>query len=230
LSGAVVQERNLEVIADNLANVATPGFKGTRLSFQELVAAQPGVEGQKSPHVQVEIMAAETDLTQGPIKNTQNPLDVALRGPGYFMLDGQDGSRLTRQGSFLFAQDGTLRSQTGEAVMGMSGPIRARFDLPLTIDNSGSVYSGGQFVDQLRRVFVDSKSLSRSGSSQFRVTDGAQVQEVLTPVETGALEQSNVNAVTAMTQMINTQRHWEMYHRAIESVRNMEQKSSEQLG
>lgn len=231
MSGAVAQERNLETIADNLANVNTAGFKGSRLSFRSLLAEQPGMEGQESPHIQVEISHNQNDFTQGSVIKTGNKLDVALKGAGFFSVLTSDGERLTRQGSFLHAGDGYLRTQSGDAVLGEAGPIQAPPDRPMVINHDGSVFCDNVYLGILKRSHAsDPNSITREGNATWRADDLGALTPVLTPLETGALEKSNVNPVTAMTQLINTQRSYEMYTRAIETVRGLEQKTSQQLG
>jgi flagellar basal-body rod protein FlgF len=231
LSGAVAQERNLETISDNLANVNTAGFKGSRLTFRELLAAQDGVESSQTPHIQVEISHNQNDFTQGHVLKTGNTLDVALRGPGFFSVLTDDGERLTRQGSFVHASDGYLKSQSGHLVLGEGGPIQAPSDRPVLIHSDGSVYCDEVYIDTLKRSHAqDPNSVAREGNSLWRADSMDSLTPVLTPLETGALEKSNVNPVIAMTQLINVQRSYEMYHRAIENVRNIEQKTSQELG
>lgn len=231
LSGAVSEERNLEVISDNLANATTPGFKGERLTFKSLLAAQQGVDPKASPRVQVEVASSQNDWTQGNMKRTGNPLDLALRGPGFFAVQTERGMRMTRAGNFVHSPDGALRTPAGHEVLGENGPIAARPDYPMVIDRTGAVFSGGLYVDNLLRVHAPQQSdLVREGSSLWRVDDESQLDLVGTTLEVGSLEMSNVNPVNALTQMISTQRHYEMYHRAIENSRNLQQKTAQELG
>lgn len=231
LSGAVAEERNLEILSDNMANARTPGFKAERLTFSSLLAAQEGVDGANTSRVQVQVAGSQNDWTQGNMKATGRPLDVALRGPGFFSVQTDQGERLTRQGNFIHSADGALRTQVGHQVMGESGPINARPDLALTIDKNGAVFSGGSFVDTLKRVEAPVLSeLTREGNSLWRPENAANLRDVGTLIEVGSLEMSNVNPVNALTQMISTQRHYEMYHRAIENGRNIQQKAAQELG
>jgi flagellar basal-body rod protein FlgF len=231
LSGAVAQERNLETIADNLANVNTAGYKSSRLSFRSLLAAQEGVEAEGTPHIQVEISHSQNDFTQGTVIKTGNPLDVALRGPGFFSVLTEDGERLTRQGSFVHAGDGYLRSQSGHAVLGEAGVIVVPQDRPMVINADGSVFCDNVYIDTIKRSHApDPNMVAREGNAMWRADDLNALQPVLTPMEIGALEKSNVNPVVAMTQLINTQRSYEMYTKAIDTVRNIEQKTSQELG
>jgi flagellar basal-body rod protein FlgF len=283
LSGAVAQERALEVVADNLANVSTTGFKGTRLTFREVltdadgrpsisqaevqaqqemararamaaagaqggaaaakaagaepVGANAGADGQAHaasgpPHVQVEVAGAYVDMSTGPLKTTNRPLDFALTGAGFFSVQTPAGERFTRQGSFVLAADGSLVTLQGHPVQGASGnPIRMNPQSEVQADNTGAIFADGAYVDSLRRVNVaTSKDLQREGNALYSVREGARVDEVQTSLQGGALEQSNVNAVSAMTQLIGVQRAHESYHRALETIRGLEQKTSSELG
>lgn len=231
LSGAVAQERNLETIADNLSNANTAGYKASRLSFRDLVTAQDGVDPSLTPHIQVEISHSQNDFTQGHVEKTHNATDLALKGPGFFSVLTENGERLTRQGSFVQAGDGVLRNQGGYAVMGEGGPIAGRADRPLTITTDGQVFCDDVYVDTIKRSHAkDPNAVSREGNSLWRVDNPEEMQQVLTPIEVGALERSNVNPVVAMTQLINTQRSYEMYHRVMENVHAMEQKANQTLG
>lgn len=272
LSGAVAQERALEVVADNLANVSTQGFKATRLTFKEVLTDSDGrpaisaaevqaqmreerIEAQKRgedvqaleraqmnrlkaggeesgpPHVQVEVAGGYLDMSTGPLKTTNNPLDFALTGPGFFSVETPAGERLTRQGSFIVSADGTLSTIQGHAVQGQGGPIKVNPQAEVIADPQGAIFADGVYVDTLKRVNVaTSKDLQRQGDALYSVKPGARVDEVQTPLQPGSIEQSNVNAVSAMTQLIGVQRAYESYHRALETVRGLEQKTSSELG
>lgn len=272
LSGAVAQERALEVVADNLANVSTQGFKGTRLTFKEVLtdadgrpaislaemqaqmrqarieahnrgedvaaleraqaqALKGGGASSGPPHVQVEVAGGYLDMSTGPLKTTNNPLDFALTGPGFFSVETAMGERLTRQGSFVVAADGTLSTLQGHAVQGQAGPIKMNPQAEIIADPTGAIFADGAYVDTIKRVNVaTSKDLQRQGDALYSVRPEGRVDVVDTPLQPGSIEQSNVNAVSAMTQLIGVQRAYESYHRALETVRGLEQKTSSELG
>jgi flagellar basal-body rod protein FlgG len=272
LSGAVAQERALEVVADNLANVSTQGFKATRLTFKEVLTnsdnspaisaaevtaqmRQERIEAQKRgedvhmlelaqneklknpgsssgpSHVQVEVAGGYLDMSTGPLKTTNNPLDFALTGPGFFSVETPMGDRLTRQGSFVVTADGTLSTLQGHAVQGQGGAIKVNPQSEIIADPQGAIFADGVYIDTLKRVNVaTSKDLQRQGDALFSVKPGARVDEVATPLQPGSIEQSNVNAVSAMTQLIGVQRAYESYHRTLETIRGLEQKTSSELG
>lgn len=227
LSGAVAAEQTVEVIANNVANVVTPGYKAQHLSFEELLTQQKG----STQHTQVRVGQGYNDMTEGTIKHTGAPLDVALRGPGFFVVDTAEGARLTRQGNFTHMSDGTLRTSSGHMVMGSGGPISARADLPLTIDRYGRVLSDGLYVDTLQRQGVAKQTdLKREGDSLWGLTDPDAAQELNTQLEVGAIEQSNVSSVHEMSRLVKTEREFEQYLHLLEVNRQLQQKSASQLG
>lgn len=282
LSGAIAQERALEAIADNLANVNTTGFKGTKITFRSILvddAGQPAISqaeldvqnrmllqkkvdrgelpssvllpdatghvaseaylAQKAQatsdsrpaHVQVRVSGSYVDMEQGALKTTNNPLDFALTGPGFFSVQTPHGQRLTRQGAFRFDEQGRLKNYAGHLVEGQNGPIQIDPRYEVRADAQGAIYSNGQYVDTLKRVNVTtSKDLQREGESLFSVSLQGQVENSNTPLQVGALEQSNINPVSTMTQLIGVQRAYESYHRVMETIHNLEQKTSSQLG
>lgn len=227
LSGAVAAEQTVEVIANNVANLVTPGYKAQQLSFEQMLTQQSGA----LQHTQVKVGQGYSDMTEGTIKHTGAPLDVALRGPGFFVVDTSNGPRLTRQGSFTHMSDGTLRTPSGHMVMGSSGPVAARADLPLSIDRYGRVLSDGLYVDTLQRQGVAQQTdIKREGDSLWALVNPEAAQEVMTQLEVGSIEQSNVSSVHEMSRLVKTEREFEQYLRLLEVNRQLQQKSASQLG
>ena len=237
LSGAVAQERALEIVANNLANVSTTGFKGDVIQFKDVLA-------EKAPqhtNVHVEVAEVRQDFSQGVIKQTQNTLDVALLGSGFFVVDGPQGEMLTRQGSMSRRGDGYLQNVDGMLMQGQNGPIRLDPGALVRIDHYGGVFVTPQngtiggpqaetMQDRLRVVDVDEpQKLRRAGHGLWSAADTTTVYTD-TPVEPGALEQSNVNAIKMMTQLITVQRAYESYDKTIQQIHNTEQKAASQLG
>jgi flagellar basal-body rod protein FlgF len=221
-SGAMAQSQALDVLADNLANVQTVGFKASHLSFRDvLVAAQ---NGQTSTHVQVEAGPPQVDFSQGDLRTTGNALDVALLGDGFFVVQTPQGERLTRNGSFHVNAEGVLATQTNLPVMGEGGIIRLN-GANARVDIQGSVWVGDAMVDRLQVATVDKpSSLVRQGDSMFRPTGRSQLIQLDTGVQSGVLESANARAVQLMTDLVWVQRAYEIYNRTIEVSRNVDQK------
>lgn len=227
-SGAVAQEAALEVAAHNLANVATVGFKGHRVSFEDTLAQEP--EQLSGSRVHVRAAKVANDFAQGSLRATDGPLDVALQGPGFFVVDAPQGERLTRNGALSQRPDGTLQNNDGLAVQGHGGAIVAPRQARLRIDAQGVVFANDVPVDRLKVVDVgDLQALRREASGLWNA-EGQTPHQVDTPVHAGALESSNVNAIQAMTSLIGIQRAYESYHRSMETIKNSEQRLTNQLG
>ena len=222
LSGAVAQERAIELVADNLANVSTTGFKGSQLSFKEVLMQKSDTPNST---VQTEALASVIDFSQGALRTTHNPLDLALMGPGFFSVQTPEGERYTRNGSFHLDAKGHLLTNEGYGVLGKDGPIRLPVDGSLEFDEHGVVWLDGSAINRLRTVnFADPQSLERQGGALWR---GREPTVVDAPIRSGALENSNVSAVHTMNQLIIVHRSYEIYHRAMEMMRNTDHKVSE---
>lgn len=198
VSGMSAAEAQQQVLASDLANSATPGYKGddvTGSSFQLTLQSllQPGsgtfAAGDK------------IDLSQGAINKTGAPLDCALDGDGFFVLDGKNGPLYTRAGRFSRDATGELRSPDGLAVQGSDGNPIVAPGASVGIDANGVVTSDGQRVGQLNVVTLDPASLQRAGTATFAGT-GANPAPASTRVVSGALENANVDTSSVMSAMM----------------------------
>jgi flagellar basal-body rod protein FlgG len=201
-----------EMIANNLANATTPGFKAQR-AFRSLLKAAVSLGGQADESGTVE---AYTSFTQGPIEHTHRNLDMAINGEGFFAVDTPYGERYTRSGSFTLTQGGLLATQAGDPVLGAGGPIPiSGHNLSVTPD--GKVVVDGEEVDTLRIVtFADPGLLVREGNMYASVGEsGVEADMTQTEVIHAALERSNVSPVDEMVEMISIHRNFEAGQRAI---------------
>ncbi|RYF09361.1 MAG: flagellar hook basal-body protein [Deltaproteobacteria bacterium] len=238
LSGAVAQQTAMDVISNNLANVSTSGYKGDQVVFKEVLATV----NPDATNVHSEVAELRHDFSQGQLHYTKNPLDAALMGPGFFVVDTPQGEKLSRQGSFRMRGDGMLQTVDGHLVMGQKGAIRLEPGAKVRMDSYGALFqtpqsqgsqvgTGGEtLVDRLRVVDVAKpEGLRREGHGLWDPGDN-ELLPVATAVEPLALEQANVNPIKAMTQLIAVQRAYEQYNRTIEQIRSLEQKATGQLG
>jgi flagellar basal-body rod protein FlgF len=238
LSRQVALQRELDVIANNLANLNTTGFKQDDVVFEEFLMPvardetfQRGADRRMSF---VWDRATATNLGQGGITQTGNALDVAINGRGYFVVQTPEGERFTRNGSFELNAQNQLVTKQGQLVMGEGGPIvfEAR-DVGITIGRDGSVSSSGGIRGRLRIVDGDQpRAMEKEGDNLFRLREGRRAETVaLTDVRQGALESSNVVPVLALSRMIevtrayqslasNLERHDQMRRDAIRSLGN----------
>lgn len=230
LSGAIAQQRALDVVANNVANAATTGFRASRVSFREAVANARGAGGPDDPLRYAVVARVRADATEGALTTTGRPLDAAIQGRGYFAVETPAGPRYTRNGAFVVAADGVLRGLGGAAVLDASErPLRlpeAARDVRIEAD--GSVVADGASVGRLRIVtFASPDALENEGAGLLRPAAGAAPEEARTPVlALGALEGSNVNAVAGLTDLIAATRGFDAFQRVIASFRQIDERTA----
>jgi len=239
-SGAFKQEKNLNVIANNLANLGNAAFKRDGLVFEEKTSSfrallnftetEPSIFNQERPKKgasYVGVASFYSDHSQGPLKKTGNTLDLAIEGDGYFAIQTPAGERYTRNGNFILDAEGFLATQMGNRLLGPKGePIQIDTQGgAITIDSKGfiSVGSGleNQPAGQINLVVIEDKSnLIKEGNALYKITGGATDKEGAKniSVRQGFLELSNVNSVEEMTKMITTLRAFEAYQKVIQAI------------
>jgi len=229
LSGALVQTRRLEVVTQDLANVNTVGYKGNRLVFREIL------EGPQPHNMpiggQVALSEQRTDLSNGNLRSSGNPLDLALVGEGFFSVKTALGVRYTRQGVFSLSASNTVVTPSGEPLLGEKGPIHVT-GKKIDVGTDGSVVVDGSPVDRLKIVRAeDSRRLVREGSNFFRMSD-AEMQPVTekTQVLQGSIEDANVNPVEAMVSLIDVERQFEAYEHAMRMMDGTTEKVVNEAG
>lgn len=217
-SGILTHQRNLNVIADNMTNISTSGYKQDRYTastFDDVMYSRVGNEDSTGPEIgrQSYIRATSqiyTDFTQGTIEPTGLPLDFAIEGEGFFAVQGVDGDRFyTRMGNFSLDDDGYLCLPGYGRILNPQGqPIWLGTDKILG-DAQGNIYVddgvyGGDLLGQVGVfAFADNAALDRNENGFF-VGDGAQL--VQSRIHHGCLERSNTDLVKQMTEMITFQR------------------------
>jgi flagellar basal-body rod protein FlgF len=225
LSGGISNLEILDVLSNNLANADAIGFKEDRPLFAEVLRQRlPGVVDDST---QVAVRGMATDLRQGALVRTGNPLDLALVGDGFFAVETAQGVRYTRRGDFRLGDRGRLQTAGGAAVLGQGGPIHVPPGA-LAIDEQGNLSVDGRLVDRLRIVDFPASALGKEGEGLFvaRERERASAAQVLS----GHLERSNVSAVGAMTQMIAASRSFEIAMQAVQHHRQMDSRLIADLG
>jgi len=241
VGSALLHQRHLEIATNNLANMNTVGYKAERPLFRlDANFLPPG----EFPHLGKDAIQrslwsrTHIDFTQGNIKQTGNPLDVALNGPGFFVLQTPDGPRYTRAGQFKLNGAGDLISPEGWPVLARGGnPIRlagaALAGAKILIGGAGEVQVGGQAVGQLDVVdFPAPYRLEKRGGATFALTDpDARSTPVAAPrIVQGALEHSNVGSVAEMVGLIETARLYEAYQKILQSFDDARGRAVNDLG
>ena len=215
-SGMLSQGRRLDVVANNMTNVATAGYKAeqyTDRTFDEVMAVRIGNKikrpYQELPTYQAHILAPDhlyTDFTQGAPEETNLPLDFCIQGEGFFAIQMEDGVAYTRAGSFTLDNEGYLcLSELGRVLDREGNPIQLPTD-KLDPDLQGNLYTkGGQYLGTLGVfTFEDNQELERNPYGLF-IGQGAQVNENVV-IRNKYVERSNVNLVKEMVSMMATQR------------------------
>ncbi len=250
LSGAVAQERVLELIANNLANMNTSGFKGDRVSFTllepepeknyqtPLPPANYKVDLEQLQYrrgdeiAYVGVADVTRDNTQGPAVQTQNPTDLMIEGDGMFAVHTPEGVRYTRNGSMSLNRDGVMMTKEGFPVMGEKGDIVVR-STGFQVNDRGEVWQDGQMVDRIQLFKVDDDSaLERAGNNLFHYGGSPEGLKVVQNgnMRQGYIEGSNVNAIKNLTDMIMAHRSYEAYQKTVNNFDQMMQKSSNTIG
>jgi len=219
LSKQVALERQLDVIANNIANVNTSGFKAEKSIFEEYLrtnAYEDNFVGADRRVSFVQDRATWHDLAQGPTQLTNNPLDLVVDGDAYFVVQAQGGERYTRNGSFQINNTGQLVTTDGNVVQGTAGPITLQpGDSDLTVSGDGTVTvreAGNPQANSVRgkiRVvsFDRPQQLVKSGSNLFSAPAGVNATQTTTSrIIQGAVEKSNVSSVGEMTKMLEVMR------------------------
>jgi len=215
LSRQVALSRELDVIANNVANINTTGFKADGSLFEEYLSSSARAAQSGGRVSYVRDRGIWHDMSQGPMERTGNPLDVAIQGKGFFAVQTPRGEHYTRNGALQINATGQLVTNEGDAVLGDGGPIVFQpNDRNITIGADGtiSVQEGTNKTSSVRgklRVvdFANRQSLQKDGSSTFSAVNGATPQPVAdASIVQGSVEKSNVRGVIEMSRMIELTR------------------------
>jgi flagellar basal-body rod protein FlgG len=244
-TGLDAQNTRMAVIANNLANVSTTGFKAGRVSFQDLMyqdVQQVGAQSTQNTQYPtglslgtgVRLAATEKDYAQGSVLQTNGSLDMAINGLGFFQITMPDGTlAYTRDGSFSLDSQGNVVNASGYPISpaiaipagAQSISIGADGTVSVTLPGSAKPTSVGQI--QLA-TFINDEGLQPTGNNLLVESAASGAPQVGTPgtsgigtLQQGALETSNVNSVTELVDMIETQRAYEMNSKAINTVDQM---------
>lgn len=210
-AGMLPQQRRLDISANNLANINTVGYKKEVLFFRKLIDAMGDSEDSQV------FTTTSIDFSPGELKQTGNPLNIAIAGEGFFVIQTEAGEVFTRNGNFTLDEQGRLVTQDGYPVMTDSGELQlAGQEIHFT--EKGEIVVDNQVVGRLRLVRFDQpEKLVRIGSSYFR--EGDAIENELTPEEVdlrpGYLEGSNVEPIREMIEMIELNRQYELGQKSI---------------
>ena len=236
LSGAKSLLQRQDVVANNLANASTPGFRAETSALRSQAVAGPG---QATRHFALEVTTG-ADLAAGPVMNTGRDLDVAVQGRGWLAVMGADGREAyTRAGAMQVGTQGVLETPRGLAMMGEGGPISVPPDHSVTIARDGTIsavpigqaLTNAVQLGRLKLVNPPEGSLLRGDDGLFRTRNGTPAEaDPNVAIASRALEGSNVNPAEAMVAMISLSRQFEAQMRMLTTAEENARKSASLLG
>jgi flagellar basal-body rod protein FlgF len=235
-----VLERQLDVVANNIANVNTTGFKADQSLFQEYLmpgAREDNFVGRDRRESYVQDRGTYRDVSQGAPQETKNPLDLAIQGNGFLVVQTAAGERYTRDGGLQLNNQGQLVTEEGDQVLGTAGPIVFQptdHDVNIAPDGTVTVQEGNNRTDALRGKlrlvsFADAQQLLKQGSNLYAAADGAAQPDLKSTLEQGYLEKSNVNAVAEMSHMIEVTRAYTQIATMLNQESDLHKTAIEQL-
>ena len=223
LSRQIALQRQMDVVANNIANINTTGFKSEQLLFEEYL--MPVARDRDFAALDQQLSYTDDwttihDMAGGALVQTGNPLDVALQGEGFLAVETAAGERYTKSGSLAIDATGTLVDLNGNPMLGEGGPIQFGPDeTGIQIGADGSISSTAGAKGKLRLVeFANPQELTREGNNLW--AGGTPVAATNTRAMQGFIEKSNVSGISEMAEMIRVQR-------AYESAASLAQKQDE---
>ncbi|MFM8939247.1 MAG: flagellar basal-body rod protein FlgF [Phenylobacterium sp.] len=234
LSRQMTLRRHLDIVANNIANADTAGFKAE----QPLIRTEPKAPARSAdgpnPIKFVLDSGLARDFSQGALRATNAAFDLAIDGPGFFRIQTPGGQRFTRDGHFRLDETGRIVTQSGQPVLDPGGAevIIDPRNGPVEIARDGSISQGIEQVGRIDVVTFDSLSvLEKVGDNQFRNTSNAQPQPAPgSLVRQGMLEASNVNPILQVTDLIEVTRAYESLNRIMENTQDLSRRAVERLG
>jgi flagellar basal-body rod protein FlgF len=240
LSRQMTLERQLDVVANNVANVNTNGFKADKSLFEEYLASNAHEDAFARGDRRVSFVqdrGTYRDFSQGPTEQTKNPLDVALDGNAFLAVQTAAGERYTRDGGLQINSQGQLVTAAGDAVLGTGGPIVFQpgdKDITIAADGGVSVRQGANNVDSLRGKlrlvsFAEAQSLLKEGSNLYSGEGASPQPATNAKVHQGYIEKSNVNSVLEMSHMIEVTRAYTQMATMLQSQSDLHKSAIEKL-
>jgi len=222
--GLFRQERRHELIANNLSNAQTAGFKKDVPVFHRIFSEA------FSSYQLGEFETSVTSFQQGELQATRNPLDLAIEGEGFFKVKTPQGIRYTRSGNFRLNREGTLVQDSGYPVLGRTGEINLKGN-QFSIDKDGTVYVDGASRDKIALVtFSDLNGLKKEGHALFKQESVQEEKEVpQSQVHQGTMELSNINIMEEMVRMIDALRSFEACRKIVQVQDEMDAKAVNEL-
>lgn len=228
-----------EVIADNVANLRTPGYKteeSSNKAFPEMLMLRTSTENEVPSNTVIGGMGAGVVVdqvtrlnVQGVIQTTDIPTDLALTSEAYFVVATPNGERYTRNGQFQLNAQGMLQTAEGYPVLGEGGAI-GPLSKDFQVDSNGVITDGVEFIDRLRTVQIPEEGLIREGQSLYGTNQPPQEFNGNVGIRQGSLEGSNVDLTGQMVKMISVMRAYEANQKVIQTHDSTLEKAVNEIG
>lgn len=225
-NGLLRQEQRFNLIANNLSNIQTAGFKKDVPVFSKVLAQSAEQLGSGVNQSSVTI------FQQGDLQRTGNDLNLAIEGEGFFKVQTPWGVRYTRNGNFALNQAGVLVDGNGFSVLGGREEISLREGKTILVQPNGTVQVDGREVDRISVVtFADPQTMQKEGHTYFRAAEGQEeIEAASSRVVQGSLESANVNGIEEMIRLIDAQRSFEACQKVIQAQDELNGKAVNELG
>lgn len=219
-SGIRARIESLDILANNIANAASPGFKTDRESFGSYLSSEAlDSPAGTTPPVLPVTERQWTDFAQGSITPTGNQLDLALDGKGFFVANGPSGPLYTRGGSFQISKQSELQTSEGYTIQGKDGkPIQLDSSKAVDVDPEGTVRQDGQAISQISVVdFANSAALSKQGNNYFRldVSSPQPTSQSDAEIQQGKIEAANSQPAESAVRLVSVMRQFESLQKAL---------------
>ncbi|MBV8979124.1 MAG: flagellar basal-body rod protein FlgF [Alphaproteobacteria bacterium] len=233
LSHQLAAYRSMDVIANNIANADTSGFRREEQTFHEYVEQLPLQEGQSTPQALsfVQDGGIVRDMTEGPLRRTGAPFDLAIHGKGFFAVQTPNGLAYTRNGHFSLDNQGQLVDDSGNALQSEGGAVSISVDDgDIHIGTDGTISGKKGQIGKLRVAdFADESQLVKQGASLYSTTQqpnpaqGAEIRQ-------GMLEESNVKPVVEISRMVEVMRSYQASATMTQSQEDLLRQAIDKLG
>lgn len=218
VAGANAREIELEVLANNVANMQTTGFKEMEVSFTSEVDSNLNPTDMEKAQALVRQGKSHINYAQGSVYSTGNPLDLAIQGDGFFAVQTPGGTRYTRDGNFTVSAEGTLTTQNGFPVLSGYGPLSVPADKIVSVGPTGEVSAGGDSLGKIsiyKMAETNRNSLKPEGGNLFVLENGETQPADNYRIAQGHLESSNVNLIRSLTRIIEVSRAYESHQKSM---------------
>jgi flagellar basal-body rod protein FlgF len=230
-AGMQARMQSLDLVANNLANSSTGGYKSDGEFYTLFTSEAAGEDGSGASSVPM-IQRQWTDFGQGLLEQTNNPLDFGLSGKGFFVVQGPSGPLYTRNGNFRFSNTGSLITNEGYPLLQQNGqPFKANTAVKLDVARNGEISQNGKSIGTIKVAEFDNPAgLSKYGANYFTNSSGeAPADATGAQIYQGKIETSNVSASHGAVRIVGLSRQFEMMQKAISISNDMNKQAIEEV-